>query len=95
LRIVERTGPGKVELAWTWLPTWIGMNKHLIEEIEEAVKPALMGKALDDETLEEAHYMVLDFLKKKFPQIGGLWDYLDSIKMVTCETRSTQPTASS
>lgn len=88
MRIVERTGPGKVELAWTWLPTWIGMNKTLIDEIDEAMRPVLVGKALDDATLEEAHYLVLDFLKKKFPQIEGLWDYLDGIKMVTRNERT-------
>lgn len=66
-----------------WLPTFIGMNQQLVKEIEDAIAPAIVGKELNEETLDDASHAVLDFLVKKFPTLPGLYNYLDGLKFVT------------
>ena len=82
MRTVVVTGPGVVELAYTWLPTWIGINASLKKEIEAALAEGIVGRALTEEVLDQIHEEVVDFLAKRFPYIEGLRDYLDSLKFV-------------
>ena len=82
MRAVIRTAPGVVELNFMWLPTFVGMNAQLKKEIEERLKPKLEGRPLE-ETLDDAHEMVIDFLVERFPALTGLRDYLDAMKYVT------------
>jgi len=82
MRLIVQTGPGTVELNYMWLPTWIGMNTSVKQEIEEAISPLLVGKDMSEETLEIAHEAVLDFLDKKYKGLEGLRDYLDAVKFV-------------
>lgn len=82
MRLIVQTGPGTVELNYMWLPTWIGMNTSVKQEIEEAISPMLVGKDMSDETLEAAHEAVIDFLDKKYKGLDGLRDYLDALKFV-------------
>lgn len=91
MRFVERTGPGKLELVWSWLPTWVGMNEALIREIEAQMGDTIVGKAITDETLDLAHQTVLEILVNKFPALSGLFEYLDGIKYVNING-STQTT---
>jgi hypothetical protein len=82
MRAVVVTGPGKVELSFMFLPTFIGQNNRLKMEIEEKLGPELVGKDLTGETLDWAHERVLDIICEKFAVIKGLRDYLDAIKFV-------------
>lgn len=82
MRLIVQTGPGIVELNYMWLPTWIGMNTAVKQEIEEAISPLLVGKDMSDENLELAHEAVIDFLDKKYGGLAGLRDYLDALKFV-------------
>lgn len=82
MRFVERTAPGQLGLNYMWLPTWIGMNAALVAEIETEIAPAILGKPINEETLDLAHTAVLDVLVKRFPEQSGLFDYLDGIKYV-------------
>ena len=82
MRLVDRSGPGAVGLNWMWLPTWIGMNALLVREIENAVADSVVGKDLTEETLQYAHEQVMNFLLSKFPEIEGLFEYLDGLKYV-------------
>ncbi len=82
MRLVDRAGPGTLAVNYMWLPTFIGMNSHLIREIEEHISPSIVGLALDESTLALAHAKVLEFLEKRFPSTPGLFDYLDGIKYV-------------
>lgn len=66
-----------------WLPTWIGMNAALVAEIEGTISPAIVGRPIDEETLQLAHEAVLDALVARFPEQAGLFDYLDGIKYVS------------
>lgn len=81
MRLVVATGRGQVELSYMWLPTWIGLNGALKNELEGAVRHQIEGKPLDEETLDMAHEAVMSFLEAKFP-IEGLRDYLDALKFV-------------
>jgi hypothetical protein len=83
MRLVDRTGPGVLGLNYMWLPTFVGMNTQLIKEIEDAISEGIIGKPLDEGTLDAAHLAVIDFLEKKFPHLKGLFDYLDGVKFVS------------
>jgi hypothetical protein len=82
MRLIERTGPGQLGLNYMWLPTWIGMNTQLLRELEEAISASIVGRVLDDGTLDLAHELVMDTLERKFPANVGLREYLDGIKFV-------------
>lgn len=79
LRVPE---PGVVELNYMWLPTFLGMNSRLKQDIEKELGPKFQGRALDENFLNEADEIIVDFILKKFPNIVGLRDYLDAIKFV-------------
>jgi hypothetical protein len=85
VRLVDRTGPGTLGLNFMWLPTFVGMNTQLIKEIEDAISSDIVGKPLDERTLETAHYAVIEYLGKKFPHIVGLVDYLDGVKFAVSD----------
>ena len=65
-----------------WLPTFIGHNSRLKREIEERLGPEFKGRELTEETLDEMHTRVIEFICEKFP-LNGLRDYLDSVKFVS------------
>jgi len=98
MRFIERTGPGRLELNYMWLPTWVGMNEALIREIEDLLGATIMGQDLTEELLELAHQSVMEILVSKFPAITGLFEYLDGIKFVmtndTTQTSEKSGTAS-
>jgi hypothetical protein len=81
MRLVVKSGPGTVEVAYMWLPTFLGMNSVLMQTIEAEVMPKLVGKDLTDDVLEEANELVLDIICRVHP-LPGLRDYLDALKFV-------------
>lgn len=85
MRLVVSPEDGVVELNYTWLPVWIGINTSLKNDLEKAIGDQLVGKPLTEESLDEAHDMVVDFFVQRFPQMKGLRDYLDALKFVTIE----------
>jgi hypothetical protein len=82
MRFVDRTAPGKLELNFMWLPTWVGMNEALIRELEQELSKTIVGKDLTEELLDEAHQTLLQLLVTRFPNAGGLFEYLEGIKFV-------------
>lgn len=81
MRFIVRTGKGRVELNYMWLPTWIGMNSSLVAELEKEISPKVQGKALTPEVLDQANAEIIEFLVEKCP-LPGLSDYLDGIKFI-------------
>ncbi len=79
---IVRSGPGKVELNFMWLPAFIAYDTVLKKRIEDELSPKLMGKELTDDTLQWAHDAVLDIVCSVHHAIPGLRDYLDAIKFV-------------
>ena len=82
MRFVDRTAPGKLELNFMWLPTWIGMNEALIRDLEKELSETIVGRDLTEELLDEAHQKILQLLVDKFPQVVGMFEYLEGIKFV-------------
>lgn len=81
MRAVTKVDTGVVEVNYMWLPTWIGMNSLLLEEIGKEVKGKLVGKTMED-GLELGHQAVLNYLVNRFPEMTGLREYLDGLKLV-------------
>lgn len=82
MRLVVATDPGVLELNWMWLPTWLGHNMPLRQQMEKELSKLVQGRPMTDAFLDEVHQLVVDFLCKSFPDLVGLRDYLDSIKFV-------------
>ena len=82
MRVVVATDPGVVELNYTWLPTWIGMNHAIKKQIEEQLSPLFVGRTLDDSTLDEMHQKVVAFLVEKHPSLVGLEGLLNALSEV-------------
>jgi len=71
-----------------WLPTWIGMNGQLIKEIVEHISPIFVGQPLTDEILDHAGDAVVQYLSRKFPNIKGIFEYLDGLKYVETDVKT-------
>lgn len=82
MRAVVVTGEGVVELAWMWLPTWIGMNGTIKKELEKALKGKIEGMPITPGTLDEMSDLVIDALVGMNPAVDGLREYLDGLKYV-------------
>lgn len=81
MRLVQLTAPGRVEVNFMWLPTWLGINKEVKEALERELAP-LVGQEATDELLDGVNDKLLTLLEQRFPQIQGLRDYLDGLKFV-------------
>ncbi len=80
MRAVVSVGDGVLELNYMWLPTAIGMNSLLKQEMEKHLSEKIQGLTLDDRGLDQAHQLVVDFLEKKLPDVEGLARFLDGMK---------------
>jgi hypothetical protein len=80
MRAIVDEGNGVVSLNYMWLPTFVGMNAMLKQQMEKDLQAELRGVQLDDKGLDRAHELVIDFVVKKFPDIKGLDLYLDAMK---------------
>jgi hypothetical protein len=72
---------GVLELNWTWLPTFIGMNSPLKKRIEEQIIPIAVGQSLSEELLQAVDEAIILFLVEEF-KIEGLREYLCAIQAV-------------
>lgn len=82
MRLVHLTSPGRLELNFMWLPTWIGINKEAKEAIEAELSSKVAGMPATEENLDTINDQVLEVLSQKYDQIEGLRDYLDGLKFV-------------
>lgn len=84
MRAVVRPEFGVIEVNWSWLPTFIGMNQKLQDQIIAAVTPKIAGLPVDDATLDTAHDLVVDEIVNfpAFACIEGIREYLDGLKFV-------------
>ena len=73
--------PGVLEVNYMWLPTWIGMNTGLLQELGEVAAKATVGLPLE-RALEAGHIAIVDHLEEKYPNIDGLHDWLQALKLV-------------
>jgi hypothetical protein len=82
------TEEGVLELNWMWLPTWLGFNSTILEEISSELLKEAVGKEATDDSLNQLDKLAKDILVKKFPEIIGLEDYLDGLKFVSFAEQS-------
>lgn len=81
MRLVHLTAPGRLELNFMWLPTWLGINKEAKDYIEGELRSKVVGVTATEGALDEINEMVMDVILKKYP-LEGLRDYLDGLKFV-------------
>jgi len=85
MKLVVAEERGVLSLAYTWLPTWIGMNNTFNKEMERVLSEKLVGLPMDEAGLEKANKLVLDYICEKNPGVKGLYEYLDALKYVSLE----------
>lgn len=78
----DKHNPNILEVAWMWLPTFIGQNQQLLGELDHALNARYPGPLeVDDKKLDEIHRFVIDYLCKKL-HIPGLWHYLIAVERI-------------
>jgi hypothetical protein len=82
MRLIVRSGPGKVELSWMFLPAFLAYDATMKGALEKKLAGELVGKPLNSDTLDWAHEQALDFICDYHKAIKGLRDFLDAIKFV-------------
>ena len=82
MRAVVSTAKGQASLAYSWLPTWVGMNTALIKSLDAEMSKKFVGRELTEATLDEMHDHVIECLCDRFPNIEGFRELLDSLKYV-------------
>lgn len=71
------------EVQWMWLPTFIGQNIMVMNELGEALRKKFAGQVgKEEDLLDEVHTFILDWLSARFRNISGLREYLEAVKNV-------------
>lgn len=81
--LVVSTDEGTMEVNYSWLPTWIGMNPTLTSEIGRDLAHRFIGRPVDDALLEEAHVAVVEWLQDRYQAVHGLDEYLNSVRKLS------------
>lgn len=83
MRIVELID-GAFEVRWTWLPLWLATNPKLRISLEGELKTivALSGLTEAEADLDALHIHVVRRLQELFPQVKGLAEFLDGMRML-------------
>jgi len=72
-----------IEVAWMWLPTFIGQNSALLKELDLALTDEFPPPIrATEKNLDEMHQFVANWLSDRL-QISGLLEYLLSIHYVS------------
>jgi hypothetical protein len=82
MRLIAETEPGVVEANFMWLPSWLGMNTALLQELADTIGKQLAGRVVDEDLLDELDARVIAWAKERFPELPGFDTYLDSLKHV-------------
>jgi len=82
MRLVHLTAPGRLELNFMWMPTWLGINKTAKEAIEAELTSKVAGLPATEDNLDAINDLVLEVLAIKYERVEGLRDYLDGLKFV-------------
>lgn len=85
MRLVVATDPGTVEINYTWLPTWIGLNAQLLRRMADRIRPFARDRVLDDATLEALETSLIRMLCEEFPHVKGLDALLRGVCHVSIE----------
>lgn len=86
--LVFRSSPGHWEVAWTWMPNFLAMDRNLVNYVTDRMTTEFKGKTYLPDTLEgeslvrEMEDRVLALICS-FYRIDGLKEYLEGVKKVT------------
>jgi hypothetical protein len=78
---VVRAGQGILEVNYTWLPSWIGLNSKLLADIGNSVSSSVVGLPLE-EAERVGHAAVVRYVVNAYPDLEGLEEYLNALKLV-------------
>jgi hypothetical protein len=81
VRVVDVAEDGVIELNFMWLPTFIGQNIPIMQELKRDLEKEFKGKPITEATLCSMHEKVITWLLAKFP-FEGLGKYLHAIEEV-------------
>lgn len=85
MRVVSIAEDGVLELNWMWLPTFIGQNHGLQQQLGMAWNEKWPeGFVYTEEMLDEVHRFTVDWFTEKIP-IRGFKEYLEAIRNVVDE----------
>ena len=80
----DKKKPGRINIAWPWVPFFIGDNKVLIEQVKEDLYSQYSNCVVDTALLKRMHHTVIDSISARLP-IKGLREYLEAIEDVIPE----------
>jgi hypothetical protein len=88
MRLIQqrRDNPNILEVAWMWLPTFIGQNTALLGELDHVlnahyIKPMSGNLVVDDHVLDEINDFTINWIVGKL-NISGLEEYLRAVKHI-------------
>lgn len=84
MRLIQQNKdkPAILEVAWMWLPTFIGQNTALLGELDHVLGARFPTPLeVDDTKLDEIHRFVIDWVCDKL-KIPGLWHYLRAVEHI-------------
>ncbi len=84
MRVIQqyKDNPNIYEIAWMWLPTFIGQNTALLGELDHVLGARFPPPVeISEEVLDEIHNFVIDWICEKL-NIPGLDLYLKGLEHV-------------
>ena len=85
MRLVHVDGD-TLELRWMWLPTFIGSNFAVMQELKAAWEKEFNGARATHDRLEEIHDFTVDWLAERF-DTPGLKEYLQAVSHVNFDEK--------
>lgn len=83
MRLVVPTDEGTISFNYTWLPTWIGMNNVLLQELGEKLMAEFKHQPVNNGMLDEmdlrARQMLIE--KLKMPSLVYLFDAMRKVEL--------------
>jgi len=82
MRVIQVAKDNAIELSWMWLPTFIGQNYGVLQQLGRAWEAKFpQGVAVTPESLDVMNEFTIKWLCEKF-NIKGLDKYLRAIEHV-------------
>lgn len=84
MRVIQQNKdhPTVLEIAWMWLPTFIGQNSSVLSELDHVLAAKFPPPVeATEEKLDEMNEFVIDWIDTRF-NIPGLGEYVRGIKHV-------------
>ncbi len=81
MHLVVEEEPGVLSVNYMWLPTWLGMNSAVVNELGASIGPQLVGLGRE-EALKKGHELAVEYLVNRFSTIKGLREYLQGVSQV-------------